>query len=62
MRITEKQVSEACKVAQQVYEGEVKKVDGVNELVDVHGLNRATANDFIYDFKCLLLGKVFSQT
>lgn len=61
MRITEKQVSEACRVARKVYEGEIKKADGVNELVDVHGLNRATANDFIYDFKCLLLGKVFHR-
>jgi 5-methylcytosine-specific restriction protein A len=61
MRITENQVSEACKIAQKVYDNEVKKVDGVNELVNIHGLNRATANDFIYDFKCLLLGKVFHR-
>ena len=61
MRITESQIIAACEIARQVFAGQIKSADGVSVLVNEHGLNKATAHDFIYDYKCLLQGKVFHR-
>jgi 5-methylcytosine-specific restriction enzyme A len=60
-RINDIQVAAAFRVAGQVFDGLIKMARGVDVLVLEHGLNRATAGDFINDFKYLLEGKVFHR-
>lgn len=61
MRITEAQVVAACRKAQEVFYGECKTADAVDNLVTEHDLNKATALDFIRDYKCLMEGRVFHR-
>jgi 5-methylcytosine-specific restriction protein A len=60
-RITDSQVAAAYRIAEQVFDGESKTSRGIDVLVSEHGLNRATAGDFIIAFKHLLEGKVFHR-
>lgn len=60
-RISDAQVAAAYRVAEQVFDGQIRMAQGVDILVSEHGLNRATAGDFINDFKYLLEGKVFHR-
>ncbi len=61
MKITEAQVVAACRKAQEVFYGGCKTNDAVETLVTEHGLNKATALDFIRDYKCLMEGLVFHR-
>ncbi|MDP2882828.1 MAG: HNH endonuclease signature motif containing protein [Azonexus sp.] len=61
MRITDQQVAAAYGVAKRVYLGELRRGQGVRELVDLHGLNEATAGDFIYDYRQLIEGREFHR-
>jgi len=61
MRITDQQVAAAYEVAKRVYLGELRRGQGVRELVDLHGLNEATAGDFIYDYRQLVEGSEFHR-
>lgn len=61
MKITREQVVAAFHTAKRVYQGEIKRVDGINELVVAHGLNQATAGAFIYDYRQLVEGKEFHR-
>ena len=47
MKITDSQVQEAYRVAQEVFSGEIKSAEGSRILHSEHGLNQATATDFI---------------
>ncbi len=61
MKITESQIIAACEIASKVFAVRMKLSDGVNVLISEHGLNKATASDFIKDYKYLLDGKVFHR-
>lgn len=61
MKITGSQIIAACEMAQKVFRGECKAAEAVDILVVEHGLNKATANDFIRDYKCLVEGRVFHR-
>lgn len=61
MKITDAQVVAACRVASQVFAGQMKAAHGVTVLSSEHGLNKASAGDFINDYKHLLNGKVFHR-
>ena len=61
MKITEAQVFAACQIAESVFDGEIKAAQGITVLVAAHGLNKATASDFINDYKHLLDGTVFKR-
>lgn len=61
MKITDSQVVAACQIAKRVFDGQMKKAEGIALLTSDHGLNEATAGDFINDYKYLLEGKVFHR-
>lgn len=61
MKITQEQVVAAYETAKRVYAGEIKRADGIRWLVSRHGLNQATAGDFIYDYRQLVEGKEFHR-
>ena len=61
MKITHEQVVAAYETAKQVFAGEIKRADGIRVLVSQHGLNEATAGDFIYDYRKLVEGKEFHR-
>lgn len=61
MKITAAQVVAAYQIAARVFDKQIKATHGVEILVSEYGLNRATAGDFINDYKCLLQGRVFHR-
>src|SRR5574343_55310 len=61
MKITQEQVVAAYETAKRVFAGEIKRADGIRSLVSKHGLNQATAGDFIYDYRQLVEGKEFHR-
>lgn len=61
MKIKEEQISAACEISSQVFDGQLTSAQGGEILSSEYGLNRATANDFIYDYKCLVSGKTFHR-
>lgn len=61
MKVTEEQVKAACEVAARVHSGELKVAEGVRILVTEHGVNQASAGDYIYDYRCLMEGKEFHR-
>lgn len=61
MKITQEQVVAAYEIAKQVFAGEIKRADGIRSLVSKHGLNQATAGDFIYDYRQLVEGREFHR-
>ena len=61
MKITEQQVAAACEIAKQVFDGHMKQAQGVAVLSREHGINQASAGDFINDYRCLVRGKLFQR-
>jgi 5-methylcytosine-specific restriction protein A len=61
MKISEAQISAAYQVAKMVFDRQIKASRGIVVLVSEHGLNKATAGDFINDYKYLLEGRVFHR-
>ena len=48
-------------MAKKVFRGECRASEAAETLVVDHGLNKATANDFIRDYRCLAEGRVFHR-
>lgn len=48
-------------MAKKVFRGECRASEAAETLVVVHGLNKATANGFIRDYRCLAEGRVFKR-
>ena len=61
MRISETQYEAACDIASKVYAKELTTANGKAILSEQFGLNETSANDFIYDYKRLMEGKVFQR-
>lgn len=61
MRVTEEQVRAACQLAAAVYDGQLKRADAIRALSGEHGINEASAGDFINDYRYLVDGKVFHR-
>lgn len=61
MKITDSQVAAAYQIAKLVFDKHIKASHGVKVLTSEHGLNKATAGDFINDYKYLLEGRVFHR-
>lgn len=61
MKITEQQVAAACEIAKQVYGDHIKQAQGVAILSREHGINPASAGDFINDYRSLRKGKLFQR-
>lgn len=59
--ISEQQVEAACEVASLVFDKKLRHAEGVEILATQHGCNRASAGDFINDFRCLVEGRVFQR-
>ena len=55
---TKNEYSEACRVASQVYDGQISKDTAISRLVSA-GINETSANDFIVIYKSLVEGKSF---
>ncbi len=62
MEITEPQILAASKVASRAYAGLITTKEGIAILVEEHGMNSASASDFISDYKYLMKGKEFKRT
>lgn len=61
MKITEQQVIAAEEIASDVFDKKLKRGDGAEILSNIHGLNINSANDFINDYKYMMLGKTFKR-
>lgn len=61
MKITQLQIDAACDMSQKVFQGKITATEAADILVIEHGLNKATASDFIRDYKCLAEGRVFHR-
>lgn len=59
-KITEEVVKESYKVAKKVYTKEITLKEGKNILS--HYMKPNSANDYIYNFKCMMDGKKFTRT
>lgn len=62
MDITESQILAASKVASRAYAALITVNEGIAILVEEHGMNSASASDFISDYKYLMKGKEFKRT
>ena len=62
MRITETMSREAYLVAQDVYLGKIKKVDGVADLTDRLGMNSGSAADLVTNLRHMLDGSEYHRT
>ena len=60
--ISQQQVAASCRVASQVYSGQVSALNGIASLTSDFGLNETSARIFIDDYKHLMLGRVFKRT
>jgi 5-methylcytosine-specific restriction protein A len=60
--ISEQQVAAACRIAHQVYSGQVSAPIGVASMTSDFGLNETSARIFIDDYRHLMLGRVFKRT
>lgn len=61
MRVSDDQVRAACATAAEVYEGRLRRADGIRRLVEEHGVNEASAGDFINDYRYLAEGRIFHR-
>lgn len=61
MKVSVEQEHAACAIAARVYAGELRLADGVRFLVSKHGVNEASAGDYINDYKYLMKGQVFHR-
>lgn len=62
MIITDEQVRAACDIAALVYAGTLKRSQGIRVLADEHGINAASAGDFIADYRYLMQGRLFHRS
>lgn len=62
MEISDAQFVQAYTIAKQVYAGKLSISQGIEVLHLEHGLNEASAGDFINDYKYLRRGQVFHRT
>lgn len=62
MKISDEASVSACSTARRVLEGELKLKQGINYLVEQHGLNRNTATDYIRIFAAMANGAKYSRT
>src|SRR6266542_2578498 len=60
--ITQDDAREAYATARRVYSNEVTESQGVEHLALVRGMNRASASDYIRNFRQMALGKSFHRT
>jgi len=59
--ITKDQIPLAYEMAKNAFEGIISQKNAKDRLVEVHNMNRNSANDFIYVFKYLMQGKEFQR-
>jgi len=62
MEISDAQFVQAYAIAKKVYDGQLSISQGIEVLHLEHGLNEASAGDFINDYKYLRRGQVFHRT
>lgn len=60
-KISEEQFSIAYHVSKEVFKGNLKRKEGILLLSNEHNLNKASAGDFIYCFKCMMGGRIFHR-
>ncbi len=60
-RITDEMVERSFEVAKRIYLNQVSRKEGLKILTDI-GLNENSAADYIYNYSCLIQGKLFSRT
>ena len=60
-KITKDQIPLAYEMAKNAFEGIISQKNAKDRLVEVHNMNRNSANDFIYVFKYLMQGKEFQR-
>jgi len=59
--ITKDQIPLAYEMSKNAFEGLISQKNAKDKLVEVHNMNRNSANDFIYVFKYLMQGKGFQR-
>jgi 5-methylcytosine-specific restriction protein A len=60
--ITHEMIHASYDIAKQIYNGEIVQRDGLDALVNNHGMNRNSASDYIHNYKCMLEGRRFPRT
>lgn len=55
-------VPDCYKIAKQVYEKRIRFTDGKNFLVEKYGIKGSSAADYLYNFRCLIVGKRLTRT
>ena len=62
MRIEMPQIEASYETAKQVFESKLSKKAGAEQLHELHGMNLASARDFIEIYRCMRNGALFQRT
>lgn len=62
MKITKAQIEASYEIAKKVYEASLSKKNGADILHEQHGMNVASALDFIEIYRCMRNGALFQRT
>lgn len=62
MIIQKEMTQKAYDVAKKVFEEQLSSKEGKKYLVDKYRMNSSSATTYIYNFKCMIMGKVFTRT
>lgn len=62
MKITTELTPEAYKISKKVYEGKLTHSEGVKLLAGDNRMNKNSAADYVYNFRCMIEGRRFTRT
>ena len=62
MKITKAMIEEGYSVAKKIYEEQLNRKEGLNDLVQNYGMNPNSAADFLQNFNCMINGRKYSRT
>lgn len=48
-------------IAKQIFEKQISRKDGIEILNIDHNMNKNSAGDYVYNFKCMMEGRKFSR-
>ncbi len=60
--ITNEMIHASYDIAKKIYEGKLTDRDGLDSLVNDYEMNRNSAADYIYNYKCMRKGRRFVRT
>lgn len=62
MEISEETSAAAYEVARRVYQGQLKREEGIGLLARCHSMNRSSAADYLKTFACMIEGRRYTRT